>query len=127
MVIELNLCPFAQRVFQADRIRYVVSDAQEETSLLQALADELDTLASAPISSVETTLLIHPRVFADFLDFNDFLGEVEQLVQDAGCEGDHSNRRFSALLSICGNRAGRCGKLNESLTVPAAALTPGAE
>ena len=29
VVIGLNLCPFAQRVFKADRIRYVVTDAED--------------------------------------------------------------------------------------------------
>jgi len=33
MVIGLNLCPFAQRVFKADKIRYVVSDAHDEAIL----------------------------------------------------------------------------------------------
>jgi phosphoenolpyruvate carboxylase len=40
IVIGLNLCPFAQRVFAADRIRYVVIDAQDETALLDDLANE---------------------------------------------------------------------------------------
>jgi hypothetical protein len=87
VVIELNLCPFAQRVFQADKIRYVVTAAQDETSLLKALADELQALAAAPISSVETTLLIHPHVLDAFLDYNDFLGAAEQRVADLGLEG----------------------------------------
>lgn len=87
MVIGLNLCPFARRVFEADRIRYAVSLAQDETTLLKDLANELQALASAPISSVETTLLIHPRVFANFLDHNDFLDAAERLVADLGLEG----------------------------------------
>jgi uncharacterized protein len=87
VVIELNLCPFAQRVFQGDKIRYVVSSAGDEASLLKALADELNTLASAPVADVETTLLIHPHVLGDFLDYNDFLGAAEQLVADLGLEG----------------------------------------
>jgi hypothetical protein len=35
MVIGLNLCPFARRVFEADKIRYVVTNAQKETTLLK--------------------------------------------------------------------------------------------
>jgi hypothetical protein len=82
MVIGLNLCPFAERVFKADKIRYVVTDAQEETTLLKDLADELEALASSPTSSVETTLLIHPYAFGNFLDYNDFLGACEALGSD---------------------------------------------
>ena len=73
MVIGLNLCPFAQRVFKADKIRYVVTDAKDETPLLKELAGEVEALASSPISAVETTLLIHPRVLRNFLHYNDFL------------------------------------------------------
>ncbi len=87
MVIGLNLCPFAQRVFDGDKIRYAVTYAADEKALLKALGDELNALAAAPIESVETTLLIHPHVFADFLDFNDFLDAAENLVTELEFEG----------------------------------------
>src|SRR5262249_1469371 len=48
---------------------------------------ELEALVSAPVSVVETTLLIHPRVLGDFLDYNEFLGEVERLVEERGHRG----------------------------------------
>jgi hypothetical protein len=87
MVIGLNLCPFARRVFLADKIRYVVSDAQDEMTLLKDLTTELRALASSPIASVETTLLIHPRTLGNFLDYNDFLSVGERLVADLGLRG----------------------------------------
>lgn len=87
MVIGLNLCPFAERVFKADKIRYVVSDAREEATLLKDLADELEALASSPVSRVATTLLIHPHALRNFLDYNHFLGDGEGLVRDLGLRG----------------------------------------
>jgi hypothetical protein len=87
MVIGLNLCPFARRVFDADTIRYVVSDAHDEKILLAELAVELKALVAAPITSIETTLLIHPHVLGDFLDYNDFLDAAEGLVANLGLEG----------------------------------------
>ena len=87
MVIGLNLCPFAQRVFKADKIRYVVTDAKDETPLLKELAGEVEALASSSISAVETTLLIHPRVLRNFLDYNDFLEVGERLVENLGLRG----------------------------------------
>ena len=87
MVIGLDLCPFAQRVFKADKIRYVVTDAQDETTLLKELSDELKALASSQISLVETTLLIHPRAFGNFLDYNDFLGVGDRLLGELGLRG----------------------------------------
>jgi uncharacterized protein len=87
LVIGLNLCPFARRVFEADKIRYVVSDAEDEQMLLQDLAGELATLVSLPILSVETTLLIHPRVLGNFPDYNAFLEAGDRLVRELGLRG----------------------------------------
>jgi uncharacterized protein len=87
IVIGLNLCPFARRVFEADAIRYVVSAAENEKQLLANLTDELKLLASSAITPVETTLLIHPFVLANFLDYNDFLDPAEQRLDDLGLTG----------------------------------------
>ena len=87
IVIGLNLCPFARRVFEADLIRYVVSEATSESALLQDLTFELQALASTSPSQVETTLLIHPHALADFLDYNDFLGDADELLDQLGLTG----------------------------------------
>ena len=87
VVIGLNLCPFARRVFESDRIRYVVTDVQDEEGLLGVLTDELRTLVAAPRTSVETTLVIHPNALADFLDYNDFLATADDLIRDLRLRG----------------------------------------
>ncbi|MCX5660884.1 MAG: DUF1415 domain-containing protein [Planctomycetota bacterium] len=87
IVIGLNLCPFARKAFREETIRYVVTEAREGTDLLAALAEELKALAAAPRESVETTLLIHPAAMRDFLDYNDFLGEADDLVERLGFTG----------------------------------------
>lgn len=86
-VIGLNLCPFARAVYAGDRIRYAVSDAATPEALLQALAKELCHLAQTDEGKTETTLLIHPGVLDDFLDYNDFLEVADALVIDLGYEG----------------------------------------
>ena len=87
MVIGLNLCPFARRVFEADVIRYTVSDARDEVRLLEELSIELKTLVSAAPSKIETTLLIHPLVLGNFYDYNDFLGAGERRIAELGLRG----------------------------------------
>ena len=87
VVIGLNLCPFCDASSRAGSIRYVVSNAQDATTLLTDLDRELRKLAAAPIEDVETTLLIHPHVFSDFLAFNDFLDAAEGLVDRLGLDG----------------------------------------
>src|SRR5437868_6899871 len=73
-VIGLNLCPFAKAVQVKNQIRYVVSQAATSKTLLEDLARELHGLATANPLERDTTLLIHPWVLNDFLDYNDFLG-----------------------------------------------------
>lgn len=79
-VIGLNLCPFAKAVQVNDRIRYVVSPARTQDALLADLGRELQALQAAPVEQVETTLLIHPFVLNDFLDYNDFLDVADAAV-----------------------------------------------
>lgn len=87
VVIGLNLCPFARRVFSGELVRYVVAPATDPDTLLTDLANELATLTSAPRDRIETTLLIHPHALTDFLDYNDFLGPADGLVDELGLRG----------------------------------------
>ena len=87
-VIGLNLCPFARAVHETNRIRYVVSAAESAGALRNDLVDELLFLKAADPAQVDTTLLIHPRVLADFLEFNDFLDVADEVVRDLGLNGD---------------------------------------
>lgn len=87
IVIGLNLCPFARRVFESDQIRYVVTESADEQALLADLTRELEMLAAAPIDAVETTLLIHPLVLDDFFDYNDFLDVAEKRIDDLRLTG----------------------------------------
>jgi len=101
MVIGLNLCPFAQRVFKANKIRYIVSEARDEITLLKDLAGALEELVSAPRSRFETTLLIHPYALGHFVDYNNFLDAAERLVEELDLRGTiqiasfHPNHRFA--------------------------------
>ncbi len=76
-VIGLNLCPFAKAVHVKKQIRYVVSRATTEEALLGDLIAELRFLQATDAQLVDTTLLIHPLVLTDFLDYNDFLDAVD--------------------------------------------------
>lgn len=87
-VIGLNLCPFAKAVQVKNQIRYVVSDADTEEALLADLLHELQYLHKVDPNEVETTLLIHPAVLADFLDYNDFLEIADAAVAELDLEGE---------------------------------------
>jgi hypothetical protein len=86
-VIGLNLCPFAKAVHVKQQIRYTVTDAATPEALAHVLRDELALLRDADPARIDTTLLIHPRVLADFLDYNDFLDVADDLLQEMDLEG----------------------------------------
>ncbi len=86
-VIGLNLCPFAKGVHGKGQIHYVVSSATEGAQLLQELGDELKALAEISPEERDTTLLMAPACFPDFLDFNDFLELADQLLNALDLEG----------------------------------------
>jgi hypothetical protein len=86
-VIGLNLCPFAKAVYVKNQVRLVVSHARHADDLLEELDRELDLLVATPADEVDTTLLIHPTLFDDFLDFNDFLEIAEGVLEEHGLEG----------------------------------------
>jgi hypothetical protein len=78
LVIAHNLCPFARRELEGGSVRFRVTDAQDEEQLMMALVDELERLRREP--DIETTLLIHPGVLQDFVDFNQFLAACDELL-----------------------------------------------
>jgi uncharacterized protein len=86
-VIGLNLCPFAKAVYVKNQVRLVVSKARHADDLLEELDRELDLLVATPATEIDTTLLIHPTLFEDFLDFNDFLEIAEDVVDEHELEG----------------------------------------
>lgn len=86
-VIGLNLCPFAKSVHVKEQIRYVVSEATDAEALLDTLETELKALAEADPARIDTTLLIVPRMLADFADYNDFLYLAERLLDSLGLSG----------------------------------------
>ena len=86
-VIGLNLCPFARAVYVKDQVRIVVSRAPHLDAWLEELDRELDFLAATDPAVTDTTLLVHPTLLPDFLDFNDFLQIADAAVAEHGLEG----------------------------------------
>lgn len=86
-VIDLNLCPFAKAVAIRQQVRFVLSEATTTEALLEDLGNELVFLRNTPAEQIDTTLLIHPQVLTDFLDYNDFLDDADALVEALELDG----------------------------------------
>jgi hypothetical protein len=104
-VIGLNLCPFAKAVHTKGQVRYVVSDTTDPEALLAQLLDEMALLVRTDPAETDTTLLIHPQVLQDFLDFNDFLGFAEEALAEAGHEGVLQVASFHPQFQFAGTEA----------------------
>ncbi|MEG2805246.1 DUF1415 domain-containing protein [Stenotrophomonas sp.] len=87
IVIGLNLCPFAKAVYVKDQVRFVLSDATTPEALVEELAEELLRLRDTPAEVVDTTLIVHPHVLGDFLDYNDFLDNADAAIEALDLQG----------------------------------------
>lgn len=105
-VIGLNLCPFAKGVHAKGQIHYVVSAATGAEALAQDLRRELADLAAAPAEVRDTTLLMAPDCLQDFLEFNDFLGVAEDVLEELDLDGTLQIASFHPEFQFAGTDAG---------------------
>ena len=114
-VIGLNLCPFAKAVYIKEQVRFVLSEATTADALLEELAHELDLLQRTDPEQTDTTLLVHPHVLGDFLEYNDFLDLADAAVDALGLAGEiqvasfHPDYQFAGTarddVGNCSNRS----------------------
>lgn len=87
-VIGLNLCPFAKSVHIKGQIHWHVSGARGDEAVLSELARELQSLQESDPMQRDTTLLVLPLHFDDFLDFNVFLAQADGILAELGLLGE---------------------------------------
>jgi hypothetical protein len=104
-VIGLGLCPFAQSVYTAGRVRFFVSQQRTAAGLLEELRAELMHLHRHDAKACETTLLIHPWVLTDFIEFNDFLEVCDAAVVALELEGELQVASFHPQYQFAGTQA----------------------
>ena len=126
-VIGLNLCPFAKAPQVKGLVRYAVSAATDPAALLADLIAELERLAESKPDKLETTLLIHPGVLADFADYNDFLEVAEDTVAELDLEGVIQLGQLPSRLPVRRQPARRHRQCHQPLALPHAAPDPRGE
>lgn len=105
VVIGLRLCPFAASPYQRGLVRYRVSEQQTVEGLTEELGQELEHLAAADARNCETSLLIHPHVLVDFLDYNQFLDRADAVLAGLGLEGELQIASFHPDYQFAGSAA----------------------
>ncbi|MDE2616461.1 MAG: DUF1415 domain-containing protein [Burkholderiales bacterium] len=114
-VIGLNLCPFAKSVHIKGQIQWCVSAARDEQAVRSDLVRELLSLQEIDPAQRDTTLLVLPLCFEDFLDFNAFLAVADAVLAELGLLGElqiasfHPQYQFAGAdaddITNCTNRA----------------------
>ena len=104
-VIGLNLCPFAKAVHVKQQIHYIVSQAPSRVALRAELSQELRDLVALDAQVRDTSLLIVPTLLPDFLDFNDFLAEADDVLAELDLDGVIPIASFHPDYQFAGTRA----------------------
>ena len=92
IVVGLNFCPFAKREIRKNAVRYVLTESSEIADVLTQLMDECAFLDNNP--DTETTLIILPTGFDDFMDYLDLTELAENLLTEQDYEGVYQVASF---------------------------------
>ena len=82
-----------------------MSEAETSGALRAELVVELRLLGTLDPAVTDTTLLIHPRVLGDFLDYNDFLGTADGAIAQLGLSGTFQIASFHPRYQFAGEKA----------------------
>lgn len=85
VVIGCGFCPFANKVFIEDSIRYIVVEGTALHEHPAKVLDELQFLETHPLS--ETSLVIFPDAYEHFSSYLSLLKQCEKLSIRKGFEG----------------------------------------
>lgn len=83
IVIGLDLCPFARIPYERGQIRVVECQDSTEEEQMGFFLEELEYLNQTESSEVSTTLIAYPNASSDFRVFNDFVGDLEYMLEEA--------------------------------------------
>ncbi len=83
-VLGLSLCPYARVPFARGEVRTAVYEASQ---LADGIKQEIQLLQKQP-ATIETTLLVITNGLEQFLDFNDCVGDIEQLLHDEALDAE---------------------------------------
>ncbi len=90
VVIGLNLCPFAAKPKRQNQIHIDVYDGSE-ADLMKHLITALTELDHYPAKTRDTTLIVLSNCLQSFDDYNQFLGDVDWVIE----RGEEIGRVFT--------------------------------
>lgn len=92
IVIGLNFCPFANKEFKNNTIRYQISDTKDLSVAMMQLYDECVFLDEH--ENISTTLIVFSDGFKDFDEYLFLVNLCEQLLRKQKYEGTYQIATF---------------------------------
>jgi hypothetical protein len=105
VVIGLNFCPFARKPFEEKRVSIVVDHATQDDAILEVVLKELLRLENTSASELETTLIVLPEAYPDFMEFNSLLYVLNDVLEMEGFEGIFQIASFHPHYQFAGTQA----------------------
>lgn len=116
IVIGLDLCPFAAKPFQNNRIEYIVVGGDSTEKHLQQLADSFNLLDNNP--DIETSLLIYAGAYQTFDDYLDWLDYANHLLDDLNYTGHYQLASFHPDYRFAGSMKNDAGNFTNRSPYP---------
>ncbi len=88
IVIGLDLCPFAKIPYEKGLVRFIESECTDFDEQRGIFLDEIELINESPDSEIATTLIAFTDDGQSFLDFNDFIGVCEEIIEDLELQED---------------------------------------
>ena len=84
IIVGMDLCPFARYPYERGLIRISLCDKKTENAWINFFFDELEFINEEEASSLSTTLMVLTNGPDDFNFFNDFVGDLESMLEESG-------------------------------------------
>lgn len=104
VVIGLNFCPFARKPFEEKRVSIVITHASEDDAILEVVLAELIRLENTSSEQLETTLIVLPDAYPDFLAFNSLLYVLNDVLEMEGLAGTFQIASFHPQYQFAGTQ-----------------------
>lgn len=86
IVIDFDLCPFARKPYEQGMVTIVIKKSVNEDELMQDFFEALDVFNEAGPEHMVTMLVSYPDLQLSFPEFNDLIGEIEEILAENGLD-----------------------------------------
>lgn len=94
VVIGLNLCPFAKKPRANQQIKVFISNAENDSDLIDDFMNELEFIRNVDPQVTDTCVFVTPNMLSDFDSYLNYLALANMTVQQMGLEGEFQLASF---------------------------------